>query len=250
MEHFVMAEKENINPALKSYLPFVKGFAEILGNDCEVLLHDVAIPERSVIACENTHVTGRKLGAPMTALGLQLIQSEEFTDSDGIYNYFTETDDGRKLKCSVIFLRNKKKKLIGIICINIDVSKVELARSVLDSFLIGGAKIPDNSDNSPRETGMGFYHKYPLKPEKFYKNLDDVWDRLFQELKISPDAPLDRLSPSELKSIVKKLNADGFFLMKGSINILAQKVKKSRHTIYGYLRKLRGEDALPPEKNA
>ena len=107
-----MQTKETINPALKPYLPFVSGLANILGGDCEVLLHDTSIPEGSVVACTNTHVTKRKISAPMTAFGRQLMQSEKFSDRDGIYNYHAMTEDGRRLKCSVIYVNQDRKSVV------------------------------------------------------------------------------------------------------------------------------------------
>lgn len=246
-----MQTKKTINSALKPYLPFVSGLANILGGDCEVLLHDTSIPEGSVVACANTHVTGREIGAPMTAFGRQLMQSEKFSDRDGIYNYHAMTEDGRRLKCSVIYLRDKKNKLIGLICVNIDVSRMEQARKFLDEFINPGKPEKTSPDigisSSAGEMSLGSAKVPPLQDEKFYRGLDDVWAHLFQELRTSIDAPLERLSPAELQSVIAKLDQKGFFLIKGSINFLAKELGKSRYTIYGYLKKLKSDSADVPE---
>ena len=41
-----------------------KGIASKFGPNCEVVVHDLATndPERSIVAIENGHVTGRKVG--------------------------------------------------------------------------------------------------------------------------------------------------------------------------------------------
>ena len=223
-------KKKTRDKTLDVYIPLIKSLAEILGHDCEVLLHDVAIPEGSVIACENAHVTGRKIGAPMTAFGRQLMQSEEYSDRDGIYNYLATTEDGRKLKCSVIFIRDKKRKLLGLICVNMDVSRVENARKLLDDFLNTSDELANPVKKEDAEDEMH---------EKFYRELDDVWDHLLREVRESFPVPLKHLSPAEIESAIDKLDRDGFFLIKGAIKVLAKELEKSRYTIYGYLRKIR-----------
>lgn len=238
-----MQRKQTINPILEPYLPFIGGLANILGKNCEVLLHDTSIPEASVVACANTHVTGREIGAPMTAFGRRLMQSEELSGSEGVYNYHAMTEDGRRLRCSVIYLRDKKKKLIGLICINIDLSKAEQARTLLDEFLDPSDEFPCRNSNAGTDFPDGITITSPqissIQPEKFYRELDDVWAHLLQELKGFIDVPLERLSYSERLNLIAKLDKEGFFLIKGSINFLAKELGKSRYTIYGYLRKLR-----------
>ena len=51
-----------MNPKLKIMIPVVRGLAKILGKDYEVNLHDVTMPEHSLVMCENGHVTGRAPG--------------------------------------------------------------------------------------------------------------------------------------------------------------------------------------------
>ena len=61
-----MTAAQNMNPKLRILIPVVRGLAKILGRDYEVNLHDVSIPERSLVLCENGYVTGRSEGGPMT----------------------------------------------------------------------------------------------------------------------------------------------------------------------------------------
>ena len=77
MEVTVMTAPQKINPRLKILIPVVRGLAKILGKDYEVNLHDVSMPEHSLVLCENGYVTGRSEGGPMTDFGLFMLQSEE-----------------------------------------------------------------------------------------------------------------------------------------------------------------------------
>lgn len=238
-----MRSNRIINPALKPYLPLVAGLANILGKDSEILLHDISIPEASIVACANTHVTGREVGAPMTAFGRYLMQTEDISGNDGIYNYHAMTSDGRRLRCNVIYLRDKKGKLFGFFCVNTDISKIENARVLLDELLNMTQEPLDQSGvaYTNDEAEVASVQMPPIQQEKFYRNLDEVWADLLQELKNSINAPIERLTSAELHSLIAKLDSKGFFLIKGSINFLAKELNKSRYTIYGYLRRLRSK---------
>ena len=70
-----MSKHIKMNPRLQILVPVVRGLAKVLGSDYEVNLHDVSMPEHSMVLCENGHVTGRAAGGPMTDFGLYMLQS-------------------------------------------------------------------------------------------------------------------------------------------------------------------------------
>ena len=80
---------------LSNLTNIAKGIAKTFGEDCEVVVQDTINLENSVVVIENGHVTGRKVGSPMTDLGLYFLQSDLFKDTDFVANYQTESKDGR-----------------------------------------------------------------------------------------------------------------------------------------------------------
>ena len=56
------------NPLLEPYKALVPFLAELLGESCEILLHDISQPKHSVIAIANGFHTGRKVGSPLRTL--------------------------------------------------------------------------------------------------------------------------------------------------------------------------------------
>ena len=58
---------------LERYIPVVEFMGDICGKNYEIILHDVSTPERSVIAACNGHLSGRRVGDPMTELAKELI---------------------------------------------------------------------------------------------------------------------------------------------------------------------------------
>lgn len=71
---------------------FVKTIAEMFGKKCEVLIHDFRNPQHSIMAIENGHVTGRKIGDPITDLALSVWKKNGYENkkTDRIVNYKTK----------------------------------------------------------------------------------------------------------------------------------------------------------------
>ena len=130
-----MSKVHKMNPKLKILEPVVRGLAKILGKDYEVNLHDVSMPEHSLVMCENGYVTGRSAGGPMTDFGLYMLQSEEYRTKEGIFNYLAKNNRGELIKCSAIFIRDESEKVIGFLCINYDISKAAAAQELIESIL-------------------------------------------------------------------------------------------------------------------
>lgn len=56
---------------LQQYVKLTEFLGHTLGPDYEVALHDLTDRNRSIVAIANSHVSGRKLGAPLTNTALK-----------------------------------------------------------------------------------------------------------------------------------------------------------------------------------
>lgn len=221
--------KKNIIPQpLLSFVPLVHSLGAILGKDCEVILHDASKPERSIIACANAHVSGRDVGSPMTDYGLEMLRSSKFKELSGVYNYLAKTPDGRVLKCGTHFIKNDSNKIIGILCINADTTKIQTARDILNELLVF---------TNIKATNGQFR-------EQFAKEAEDVIASSLENIKKSYSEPLSELSRTNRMNVIEELESKGFFLIKGAIEHLAKEMKKSKFTIYGYIRELHMKNKL------
>jgi len=225
-------EKRNINPILANYIPIVKAIAETFGPDCEVLLHDVSNLENSIIAIENGHVTGRKIGSPITDLGLYFLKSDLFKNTDFIANYQTESKEGKKLKSTSVFIRDKQKKVIGFLCINYALERLSEVRKMIDDFIVATKGVDKEVSNNER------------KEEIFTDNIDDLLDRLFIKVKEKIGKPIEKMQKDDKLEVVRYLQKKGVFLVKGNIDKIANKLNVSRYTVYNYLSEIK------PEKNS
>jgi len=233
-----------MNPKLKILIPVVRGLAKILGKDYEVNLHDVSMPEHSLVMCENGHVTGRAPGAPMTDFGLYMLQSEDYRHKEGIYNYLARNNRGELIKCSAIFIRDENEKIIGFMCINYDISKAAAAQELIESLLHldmdDVEQYPESgADNSPKPD------KFPVPiRERYAKELEEVVTDSLTQVKNRIGTPLSYLSKAEKKEVIKQLHDRGFFLLKGSVDRVANEMGNTKYTIYSYIRDVQKQEKL------
>jgi predicted transcriptional regulator YheO len=239
-----LSKNLKMNPKLKILIPVVRGLAKILGKDYEVNLHDVSMPEHSLVMCENGHVTGRAPGAPMTDFGLYMLQSEDYRHKEGIYNYLARNNRGELIKCSAIFIRDENEKIIGFMCINYDISKAAAAQELIESLLHldmdDVEQYPESgADNSPKPD------KFPVPiRERYAKELEEVVTDSLTQVKNRIGTPLSYLSKAEKKEVIKELHDRGFFLLKGSVDRVANEMGNTKYTIYSYIRDVQKQEKL------
>jgi len=225
-------EKRKINPILTNFIPAVKALAKTFGPDCEVLLHDASNLENSVIAIKNGHVTGRKVGSPMTDLGLYFLKSDLFKDTEFIANYQTESKDGKKLKSTSIFIRDNKKKIVGFLCINYALDHLTEIRRKIDDFCAVNKDVDKNIFNNEE------------KEEIFTDNLDDLLEKVFIKAREKVGKPIEKMQKDDKLEIVRYLQKKGVFLVKGNIDKIAKKLNVSRYTVYNYLSEIKPDNNI------
>lgn len=208
-----------IDPIIEKFIPLVKGISKTFGKNCEVVLHEFKDLKNSIVAIENGHVTGRDLNSPMTKISLEKVR--EGTVNSDIINYSEKNIDGRVLKSSTMFIKNDDGKLIGCLCINIDITDFIAAKNVINDIMrIGEVDVEKPSKN------------------KVNIILSDIVKQTIDEL----GRPIIYLSKDEKVLIVKKLDHQGAFLIKGAIDYVAEVLQVSKYTIYNYLDEIKGEE--------
>ncbi|SDK57283.1 helix-turn-helix transcriptional regulator [Natronincola ferrireducens] len=210
---------KNLHPILNSMIPMVEGIAKTLGQNCEVVLHELKNSQKSIVAIYNGHVTGRSMGSPMLDVGIQAIRKGN--DADNILNYRNKSSDGRVLKSSTMFIRDQEDQIIGCLCINIDISEFVVAQKALEDLLKTDIKGEENLGEFPNN------------------NVNDVLINIVAETLDSYGKPVSYMNKEEKVNIVKKLDEQGAFLIKGAIDYVAKILCVSRYTIYNYLDEIR-----------
>ncbi len=105
---------------LKSYEAVVDGLAMLIGSHCEIVLHSLQDLKCSAIRIANGEHTGRKIGSPITDLALRMLHDMTGADSSVSKCYFTCAKSGVLMKSLTIAIRNREQRVIGLLCINMN----------------------------------------------------------------------------------------------------------------------------------
>lgn len=104
-------------------------------------MHDLAVPQHSVVFVVNDHVTGRRPGESFEHLVTEAIKNG--TPPDGILaNCFFEKNN-RLIRSSTLLIRDESDAIAGAVCINTDASQAAAALDFLSRQLLGSAKAAD-----------------------------------------------------------------------------------------------------------
>jgi predicted transcriptional regulator YheO len=215
---------------LQKYIPLVDFLGQAMGSNCEVVLHDLTDPENSIIAIANGHISGRKLGGPTTDLVLKVMKEGLEGGKSFIANYNARIKNKDICRSSSYFIKDERNKIVGVLCINVDISNFVETRRLLDN-LISCKVQPCLSVKSTADVVEVF--------EDLQSSIEDVLtaiiDNVLNKYAVTPD----RLSLDEKIEVVKRLNENGLFLLKGGLNELARRMQISEPTIYRYLNKIK-----------
>jgi len=113
---------------------------------------------------------------------------------------------------------------IAAICINFDVTDI-LAFNALVQDVFGVSEEPQGDDVS----------------ETFEGDVVSTLEKMAVKAIHGIGKPLPTISKEERLQIVRELDGQGFFLIKGAVKILAEKLKISKFTIYNYLDQVKNQ---------
>lgn len=204
-----------MNSILKSYIPIANMITKTFGNHCEVVIHDLTQPESSVVYVSNGKVTGRKEGQSFDHLVRQVLLSKHFKD-DCTLNYTFETIDGKKIKASSALIRDLDSEVIGMMCINIDLTIAYLNQQQLSDFL------PKENDTTPDQEIDFLDH-----------NVSSILDSLIENIVLNKD--IQTFKRKDNIELIRFMDEKGVFLVKGAIEKVASCMGLSKVTIYSYL---------------
>ena len=132
-------------------------------------------------------------------------------------------------------IRDASERLVGAVCINLDTRAATQAMDYLSSLLPG---LPPSGKHLSTAASIA------TKPHKLARELPeqgvqdfvaDFVDRIVQE-----DAGGGRLSREARLRMLEFMDRRGVFLVKGSIELVAQKLNLAKATLYGDLDAVRG----------
>jgi predicted transcriptional regulator YheO len=192
---------------IEAFLPTAEAIQLLLYPYAEVVLHD--IKQDKIVAIYHPF-SKRRVGDD------SLLSPEEMTPSqDCIGPYEKINWDGKKLRSISSVIRNEKNNAVGLLCINLDVSKLENFSFIIHEFL--------NLHMTPQPQS--------LFKEDWQEKINHYIHKYLQEHHLT----LDSLNRKEKKELIEHLRKAGAFNTKNAAYYIAKVLKVSRATIYNYL---------------
>ncbi|OUN87220.1 MULTISPECIES: helix-turn-helix transcriptional regulator [Enorma] len=200
-----------------------------LGEFAEVVVHDARDFESSIVYIRNGHLSGRKVGDGATDAALKLIKEGDTTTCGYVVGVAAKSAQGRRFRSSTLFIHDEHGRLIGLLCVNIDVTIVETLVGMLSKF------IPDYASGSPGEDHRDLEETLQGDPAETTR-------RMVRSVLSKYPLPPSSFSSAQKHEAILSMYSEGVFLMKGAVSIVAEECGMSVATVYRYLEKARSEN--------
>ena len=207
---------------LDEYKKIAKFMSCCYGENVEVILHDLRDISSSGVEIFNAHVSGREKGAPMSEFGLKILKEKLYKNRDFITNSKGITG-GKFLRSSTFFIKNEVENIIGMICVNVDVSRYLNIACQMEAMANFGLNF---GEEPPKVAEVDFPNSVK---EMINKALIDIlkgkiyWKEIEMEEKLN---------------VIKELHQKGIFDLRGGVLEVSEALKVSESTIYRYLSKI------------
>ena len=198
------------------------------GSHCEVVLHDLTKDyNHTIVDIRNGYLTGRKIGGSGTNLGLEVLNGK---NQDGNrFNYVLHTRDGKVFRSSSIYFRNDEGKVVGSLCVNLDITETIKFEDFLKGY--NQYDLSSTGETSPEDI-----------KEIFVDDVSQILDFLFND-----GVHLIGCQPSEMNreqkmEFLRFLDKKGAFLISKSNERVCEFLQISKFTLYNYLDAIRNDD--------
>lgn len=216
----IALESEKVIPLESNRLEMLKQIADALaaqfGPNCEVVIHDLSAQnaEHPIVYIVNGHVTGRKVGDGASYVVVEQLTTNDPAPRDHLA-YLTRTPDGKILKSSTLYIRNRRGAVTAIFSINYDVSGLMMIQSTIGDLL---------STQDQEQT----------EPERII-NVNHVLDELIEQSVALVGKPVALMNKDDKVRAIRFLNESGAFLVTKSGDKVAKYFGISKYTLYSYI---------------
>lgn len=208
-------------PMLQFLFRLAKALSAQFGPNCEVVIHDLQSndPDSSIVAIENGHVSGRKIGDGPSHVVLEALEAMNNGGKPGEdrLSYLAKTADGKTLKSTTVYIRDEDKQPIGIFSINYDITLMLAMEEALRQFTATAPEEPEDS------------------PAPITQNVSDLLDELIEQSVKRVGKPVALMTKEEKVKAIGFLNDTGAFLITKSGGKVCKYFGISKYTLYSYI---------------
>lgn len=203
---------------LESYKSVLDGLAEYLGPGYEIVLHSLEDLDCSAVKVINGHYTGRREGAPITDLALQMLAKIE--DSGSNHKnlvYFNRNKKGVPIRSATLPITGQGDKLIGLLCMNLYMDMP------LNTFLDSITTIRSEESDVV---------------ETFASDADELIASMVDSARTQVMSNPGVSASNKNKEIIAILYQKNIFNLKDAVVKVAHQLGISKNTVYMHLRHL------------
>lgn len=205
---------------IQKYVDIVPFLAAAFGPSCEIVVHDLSVPEQPLVAICNG-ISKREIGDPITDYAKTIIDQGLYDmTSDYVVNYRSLIKN-KEFLSSTYFIKNDGR-IVGLLSINKDTTAVQHLNASLHTLL----------EQFNLET---------VKENRFVANLEKPAISMIRghiaDVIAGSGVDPAHMSMQEKVDVVHRLSEDGVLLTKGGVAEIAEQLKISVPTVYRYLKK-------------
>lgn len=207
--------KPRRSPEQKLLLDQVRQIAQGLGETfapfCEVVVHDLLDPKRSILAIHN-NLSGRAVGEPTTELGLARIHDPDMPPV--IANYANTFADGRQAKSTSVGIKDADGRYIAALCMNVDLTLFHGFQTAMARFvgIDPQAAVQESLD--------------PTGADRIRERIDQFAARLAT----TPRS----LRADDRRTLLRELRTAGLLDVRRAMDTIAAHLGVSRASVYAY----------------
>lgn len=248
---------------------FLEGLQKFLGDNCEIIVHDYRKGyDHTIVYAFNSQLSGRDVGgSPRGGMITQL-----GNDIEPLRHSIISLDTSQKdrlFKSCTTLIEDEHHKIIGSVCLNMDVRNLYLAQSALQSLIgrpgtIGisaavGAQIdgvpgctPSGTDSGNSAAGNGSAGhgstdgtsstNQPAMSDRDFilkKNVDDILQHYIYQAESMIGKPMMLMNKEEKVRALDYLDQKGVFKITKTSLLLCDAMQISKYTLYNYLEEAR-----------
>lgn len=193
---------------LRELQTIAQGLGKTFAPFCEVVVHDLSHPKHAIFAIEN-NLSGRRVGQPVTELGLARIGDPDYPAV--ITNYANQFADGRKVKSTSIGIKDESGEYVAALCLNVDLTLFQGFQAALAQFTrIESSEVSETLDT---------------------RHADRVCERI-DEFAAARATTARSLKPTDRRQLLQELKQAGFLDIRRGMEIAAAHMGVSRATVY------------------
>lgn len=202
---------------LASYGRMLEGLADYLGPGYEIVLHSLEDIDHSAVKVLGGHYTGRREGAPLTDLGLELLTEISGGDAPPTgLTYVARSKKGAPVRSTTIPILGENNRMIGLLCLNLHTD------TPLHAFL----------EHFTRPGNAG------AVTETFSHSTDELVLSMLEQARLQVQGDETVPAANRNREIIAILHRKGVFNRKDAVVRVAGHLGLSKNTVYMHIRNL------------